>query len=256
MTMPLRLATAALIGALVLGGAFLFTGGGRPSTSVPAPSASPGPIWTVKGSPPNDRGLGGVSIKLDDGRILRTGGGTTATSTDIYDPASGTWAPTGSMSIGRNYPIATKLADGRVLVAGGSEVDGQATEVYDSASGAWTPGGRLIESRGQGFGITLADGRVLAAGGGDDGGRRTAEVYDPATGIWSPTGRMTRVRAGPLGITRLTDGRVLVTGGFADDDMSAEIYDPGTGGWTATTGSIIPTSTASSRSGRSGTSPR
>ena len=41
MTMPLRLATAALIGALVLGGAFLFTGGSRPSTSVPAPSASP-----------------------------------------------------------------------------------------------------------------------------------------------------------------------------------------------------------------------
>ena len=77
MTMPLRLATAAMIGALVLGGAFLLTGGGsRPSTSVPTPTASPGPIWTGTGSPPTDRGLGAVAIKLDDGRILRTGGGT------------------------------------------------------------------------------------------------------------------------------------------------------------------------------------
>src|SRR6478735_6562084 len=55
MTMPFRLATAALIGALVLGGAFLLTGGGsRPSTAVP--TARPGPVWTGTGSPSIDRG--------------------------------------------------------------------------------------------------------------------------------------------------------------------------------------------------------
>ena len=42
------------------------------------------------------------------------------------------------MSLGRNYPIASRLADGKILVAGGSLVDGAATEVYDPATGLWT----------------------------------------------------------------------------------------------------------------------
>src|SRR3954452_9956866 len=77
MTMPLRLATAALIGALVLGGAFLLTGGGsRPSTAVP--TASPGPAWTVTGAPSVDREYSMIDVQLKDGRVLHAGGGTTS----------------------------------------------------------------------------------------------------------------------------------------------------------------------------------
>ena len=234
MTMPFRLATAALIGALVLGGAFVLTGGGsKPSTAVP--TASPGPAWTVTGSPSLDRGNALVAIQLKDGRVLQAGG-TSPTSAELYDPATGKWTTTGSLGIGRTYAISARLADGKVLVAGGSSVDAASTELFDPATGAWTPTGSMVEGRGQGFGITLADGRVLAAGGGNDGGKSSAELFDPATGTWSPTGSMTTVRAGPLGIARLTDGRILVTGGFAEDNTSAEIYDPSTGRWTATTG--------------------
>src|SRR4029077_21047269 len=52
MTMPFRLAAAAVIGALVLGGAFLLSGGGsRPSTSVPSPSRTTvAPAWVSAGS--------------------------------------------------------------------------------------------------------------------------------------------------------------------------------------------------------------
>lgn len=236
MTMPLRLATAALIGALVLGGAFLLTGGGsRPSTAIP--TASPGPVWTETGAPSVDRGNARLAIQLKDGRVLQAAG-SAPTSAELYDPATGKWAATGPLGVGRGYAIGTRLADGKVLVAGGSDGSGPETEVYDPVTGVWTRSGDMIEGRGQGFGITLADGRVLAAGGGNDGGKSSAELYDPATGRWSPTGSMTIVRVGPLGITRLTDGRILVTGGFSDPDTSAEIYDPTTGQWTATAGQM------------------
>ncbi|MFL5719406.1 MAG: Kelch repeat-containing protein [Chloroflexota bacterium] len=236
MTMPLRLATAALIGALVLGGAFLLTGGGsKPSTAVP--TASPGPAWTVTGAPSVDRGNARLAIQLKDGRVLQAGG-SAPTSAELYDPATGKWTATGPLSVGRGYAIVTRLADGKVLVAGGSDGSGAEVEVYDPVASLWTRTGDMIEGRGQGFGVTLADGRVLAAGGGNDGGKSSAELYDPATGRWSPTGSMTIVRAGPLGVARLADGRVLVTGGFADQEASAEIYDPTTGRWTATAGQM------------------
>ena len=238
MSMPIRVAALAVIGALVLGGVYLFAGGSRPAVVAPTPSptatTAPAPAWSVTGSPAIDGGNGSVTIPLKDGRILRVGGGDPPTAAELYDPTTGTWAATGSMSIGRNYPIAVRLADGKVLIAGGSDVDGTSTELFDPSTGVWARTGAMGEGRNQGFGILLTDGRVLAAGGGGDGLNPTAELFDPATGSWTPTGDMTTSRAGPLGIARLLDGRVLVTGGFADDKASAEIYDPTTGRWAAT----------------------
>jgi hypothetical protein len=63
--------------------------------------------------------FGGTATLLLDGRVLVAGGGSNGTSAELYDPATGTWSPTGSMSVGRAGFTATRLADGRVLVAGG-----------------------------------------------------------------------------------------------------------------------------------------
>src|SRR3954454_3461969 len=102
MTMPLRLATAALLGALVLGGAFLLTGGGtRPSTTVPSPVATAvAPSWSGSGALGTAR-VDFVAVTLVDGRILAAGGSNASggmASAEIYDPATGTWAATGSMA--------------------------------------------------------------------------------------------------------------------------------------------------------------
>ena len=100
------------------------------------------------------------AILLPDGRVLVVGGldGSNNThplaSAELYDPASGTWTATGSLSIARRQNTATLLPNGKVLVAGGDDgttVLGttvlSSAELYDPASGIWTPTGSLITAR-------------------------------------------------------------------------------------------------------------
>ena len=65
-------------------------------------------------------------------------------SAEIYHPASGTWTTTGSMTTGRRH-TATRLLDGRVLVAGGTDDTGvlASAEIYDPALGIWTATARM-----------------------------------------------------------------------------------------------------------------
>src|SRR5260370_40275049 len=69
-----------------------------------------------------------TAVLLADGRVLVVGGvpfnfscadPPISTSAELYDPATGTWTSTGSLSVGRASAVAVGLADGRVLVAGG-----------------------------------------------------------------------------------------------------------------------------------------
>ena len=57
---------------------------------------------------------------MPEGRVLVAGGGGPRhlASAEIYDPASGTWSSTGSMTTDRLGPTATLVRTG-VLVAGG-----------------------------------------------------------------------------------------------------------------------------------------
>src|SRR5437899_1808243 len=65
-----------------------------------------------------------ASAVLANGKVLMTGGyynraGFYLASAELYDPASGNFTPTGSMSTDRAFHTATLMADGRVLVTGG-----------------------------------------------------------------------------------------------------------------------------------------
>jgi len=138
---------------------------------------------------------------------------------------------------------ATRLRDGRVLVAGGVDTYGRA-ELYDPRTGAWTDTGRMRAEQFDYTATLLPDGRVLAAGGQGVAlfGRPGAEVYDPRTGRWSVTGRMVTTRYGHTA-TPLRTGQVLVASGYDVHDQngdnavpvaSAELYDPRAGTWRAT----------------------
>jgi len=72
-----------------------------------------------------------TATPLPDGRVLVVGGvGRVGrrfddlASAEVWDPATRTFAPAGSLTQGRSYHTATPLPDGRVLVIGGEDSDG------------------------------------------------------------------------------------------------------------------------------------
>ena len=108
-------------------------------------------------------------MTLADGRVLLVGGeasGALATA-ELFDPATGTFSPAGSMTRPRSIGAsATLLRDGRVLVVGGGADVGTSAELYDPATDTFAPTGAMTVGRG-GFhtATLLKDGRVLLTGG-------------------------------------------------------------------------------------------
>lgn len=206
------------------------------------------PIWSETGSLSTGR-FGHKSILLANGRVLAVGGrlcagGSSCTefsSAELYDPSTGAWSVTGNLSVPRHAHVAVRLANGKVLVAGGSNgaTNWNTAELYDPDTGAWSATGNLTTARAFATATLLANGKVLVAGGGAGNFLNSAELYDPGTGSWTSTGTMSVAR-GFHTATLLADGRVLIasgaslTSGTLTLRLSAEIYDPATGSWTAT----------------------
>lgn len=85
--------------------------------ATPTPALSPGFAWTGSLHSTVDGPPCETATLLADGRVLVTVGCSTAA--ELYDPATGTFTPTGSLAEVRGGSTATLLADGRVLIAGG-----------------------------------------------------------------------------------------------------------------------------------------
>jgi hypothetical protein len=184
---------------------------------------------------------------LQDGRVLLADENLNIpcgvpSGSEVFDPAAGSWTPTGLMQLRRSTHTATRLLDGRVLVAGGGSCGDTYSdaEIYDPNTNAWTATGSMSVPRDYHRAARLPDGRVLVSGGEvHENGTvlATAELYDPATGTWAPTGSMAATRRGHT-LTVLPNGKVLVAGGVGIDGydvrFSAELYDPQTGAWTPT----------------------
>ncbi len=151
--------------------------------------------------------------------------------------ATGTLRPTDTLNQARYTHTATRLSDGRVLVAGGLEGDDVAldsTEVYDPAQGQFTPAGRMTTKRVGHTATLLPNGRVLITGGSGNtfyaGALASAELFDPRTNSFRAVANMSAARLAHRA-TLLANGKVLITGGqdeTRDKLASAEIFDPAT----------------------------
>ena len=140
---------------------------------------------------------GDTATLVSDGRVLIAGGTSDHTlgistranlaSAELYDPKTGTFSPTGSMTSARVDQTATPLSDGRVLIAGGYDnVFGSlaSAELYDPKTGTFSPAGSMATGRAVQTATLLSDGRVLIAGGSDSLGSlgdplSSAELYHP-----------------------------------------------------------------------------
>lgn len=205
-----------------------------------------------------------MGVALPTGQVLIAGGredvgsGSSLRSAELFDPISQQSMSTGMLGTRRENATATLLADGRVLIVGGSDngdgggPDGDqgsgalsSAEIYSPLSGMFSPTGSMSTQRDRANAVLLADGRVLVIGGynsfsGSD--LQTSEIYDPATGLFSQVATMPGGGRTGATTTLLTNGKVLVAGGSNGNTYlsSAVLYNPADNSY-ATTGSMSTT---------------
>ncbi|HEY7282108.1 MAG TPA: kelch repeat-containing protein, partial [Actinomycetota bacterium] len=115
-------------------------------------------------------------------------GGPQATSGTGGSPEASSIVVLPPMHVARAAHTATRLLDGRILVAGGFGVGDAAVtataEVFDPRARRFHATGSMSTPRQSHTATLLRDGRVLVAGGLDADGNSldSAEIYDPATG--------------------------------------------------------------------------
>jgi len=137
---------------------------------------------------------GGTStaVMFEPGRILQVGGGGTPASrnANLVDINSGTPMLTAlpQAQFGRHWGNATVMADGRVLVSGGSAENNAAngvaytSEIFNPATRSWSTGATATRMRlYHSASLLLPDATVITMGGGTPGPETNlnAEIYYP-----------------------------------------------------------------------------
>jgi galactose oxidase len=120
---------------------------------------------------------------------LSFGGDNGRTYTLTFDPISGGSSEVLVSNTGHDMfcPGITNLADGRVIVTGGSS--SSKTSIYDPATGVWSASSAMNLPRGYHASVSLSTGEVFTIGGSWSGGQgnKDGEVWSPATGAWRRT---------------------------------------------------------------------
>ncbi|MEP7122452.1 MAG: kelch repeat-containing protein [Byssovorax sp.] len=153
-----------------------------------------------------------------------------------------TWAPTGAMSVARQNATATRLTDGRVLIAGGQRLGSvdvgdvyfESAELFDPVAGKFSiVAAKMATKRSQHAAAVMSNGQVLVVGGtGGAQSTTTAEIFDPKSGAWTSTPPLAHDHWGAT-LTVLPTGRVLLAGGTPGAlGGASELFDPVLGAWT------------------------
>lgn len=204
--------------------------------------------WTLTGNMHTAR-FHHTATMLPDGNVLITGGDDGAgyaasggsmclcahatVSSELYNPAKGTWSKTGNMKNARDLFIAALLPGGKVLAAGGltcNTATGSCTvmssaEIY--ANGTWTLTASMHNARYSFIAAPLSVTEILITGGltATHSDTSSTEIYNATTGNWSSAASMKAPRDQPT-ISDLANGQLLIAGGVNSTGAlsSAEMF--------------------------------
>jgi hypothetical protein len=210
------------------------------STKIFSPSARTwvdGPLMIVaRGTP--------VAAPLGDGRVIAVDwlGSAERPTSEIYDPARGTWEPGLAFPERVDITALLALAGGSFLAIGddfsGSD-PGHIALMFDGGLEAAT---RVQSPQGSRYTLlALPDGDALAVGGmdsdlgGDGGTIGWIQRFSVASARWETVATLATPRLASQAVV-LGDGRVLIAGGSTGDDFepatevlaTSEIFDPAT----------------------------
>jgi hypothetical protein len=205
---------------------------------LPATAQSPG-TFAATGNMTTARARHTATL-LHNGKILMAGGSASSNSgsplatAELFDPKTGTFGGAGEMTTPRANHSATLLADGKVLIAGGSGGTSRglldSAELYDPSSETFIATGKMVTPQVAHTATLLPDGHVLITGGfGAFGKFADAELYDPPTGTFTATGAYARPNTCDFcpPAVLLADGKVLF-------NPPAQLYDAGAGTFSLT----------------------
>jgi N-acetylneuraminic acid mutarotase len=170
--------------------------------------------------------VGGLSLVVREGGLVPS----QVTDAEIYDPAANRWSTTGPMGFSRLDHTAVRLADGRVLVAGG-EGEGpvlNSTEIYDPTTNRWISAAPMAVGRRGHTATLLPDGDVLVVGGIGSTpdletlSLRSGEIYDPRTNLWVTVASTAEVHVEHT--ATLLDNEVVLVLGLSGGSRP-EVYD-------------------------------
>jgi Galactose oxidase, central domain/Kelch motif len=180
----------------------------------------------------------------DAGKVLIMGGASGETETnhivlgsaELFDPNTGSSIKVGDMSMRRYKHAATLLADGRVLITGGSDDRDwgnmyDSAEIYDPATRRFSPTSKMLSKRFKlpHATVLLKNGKVLVAGGSN-----LVEVFDSTQKEFLPVSGKLSEPSYYGTATLLKDGKALIVGGYGQGSAAhgplsgrqAFLYEP------------------------------
>jgi hypothetical protein len=178
-----------------------------------------------------------TATRLTNKKVLIAGGSilggsppTPLASTELFDPATDTFAPSSpTMPIAEEMATATLLGNGQVLIVGSG-----GTALYDPASNSFVTPPAKGYTQTEAVAVLLPSGKVLFVGGslGLDGPTAATALYDPVTNTFQlppATPSMNVARSNAVAV-ELGNGKVLIAGGVGPQGIlaSTELYDEAT----------------------------
>jgi len=212
-------------------------------------------IWVSAGNL-NQARQSFCAVELMNGNIIAIGGAvregqddTSLATVESYSPVQKCWRSVASMSTPRAAFTATRLNDGKVLVAGGVNVQAglnrkilSSAEIYDPATDMWHTASDMHFARESACAVLLNDGRILVMGGGYEDGitsgakpLASCEIYNPETNRWEDAASLAQPRMLFMS-TLMANGNVMVMGGLQAWDTilkECEQFNPALNAWSS-----------------------